>query len=204
MRVAVVGNGGSANFQAAAIDSCDYVVRMKRWITRGPVFAGKKVSALAGFNAEVEIPPKLLHEPHWDLWVTIPAEWATDPSGALDYDWVKTYMKGRSVYFASMSLTQKVVSYFKRNTRKPYISMGLACLAMAISRGYEEINLWGYDKTGFGSAKDDWAQEACNDTGSCPHDWAREKTMIQEAVDGLWLGEKTGSKIIWHKGVHNV
>lgn len=206
MKIAIVANGPSAGGCGQEIDACDFVVRMKRWLTRGPLDAGNKVNAIAGFDNQVEITPELRIDFSWELWFSIPPA-AIKPNPTLqdpaDLSWAFQFAGPRPIRFFRNEAYFSLIKYLigqKSAQRDPHISLGMVCIAMALELNPEEIHIWGYDRVIHGTQEANWAQEACADTPETDaHDWIAQKRILLEFADeGKWLGQPCKTKLIWH------
>jgi len=207
MKIGIVANGPSGSNCGKEIDACDFVVRMQRWGSTGPLNSGRRVSAIAGMNSYTEIPEDLKNDSSWEFWATIPVEYAKFPAddwNPLDVKWiVETNKLRRPIKFASFKSINKAVDYLRLNLitkKEARITMGIACLVMAVDLKPEEIQIWGYDKVFYNTPGSQYAQ--CpdqDDQEKSIHDFPAEKKLIAEFADkGLWLGEPVSTKLIWH------
>jgi hypothetical protein len=209
MKIALIGNGPSGNGQGQAIDACDVVVRMKRWVTEGPMQAGFKTTALAGYDERVELPPEVLNDYSWELWVPIPPQAVRmRPCGVdiADLRWIMWAGWGRPVRWLEDEHFRPLLNYLHGPARTwpqektAFVSIGLCVLAIAMALKPDEIHLWGYDRDMGGGLGDHFAKRAWEaNLETITHDWAAEKNIISELTQNKWLGEPTAVKGVWHR-----
>ncbi len=205
-KIAIVATGPSAEGCGGEIDSADFVVRMGTWISQGANKAGQKVNAVAGYNWRTEFPSRSIRD--WEYWFLIPLDSVrlspcfSEPG---DVPWILSRIDGRPFRMARRRVNSRVEAYL--NKRWPTnnwsrTSAGIATVAMAEDlRLWDEIHLWGFDRTGRGGPEDGYARltagqpQPTNDG----HNWLGQKFMFAEWVEfGLWCGEPTQAKLVWH------
>jgi len=210
--VAIVAQGPSGTDQGAEIDACDFVVRQNAWLTEGPKNAGTKISALCGFGGighpaiganskGLEVPPQLAQRRDWELWCHIPADCfqsVPTPNDVGDWKWLLGTADGRVIRTIRSEAFHKLEAcMWSLNPQRPYLSLGIVCLAMVIDLEPKAIHIWGYDSTKFGLPSYDLAQKKL--ANHSQHDFVSEKIIIAGLADlRTWCGQSVNIPFTWH------
>ena len=192
MRVCVVGSGPSAEGQGEIIDACDFVVRVKSWWAHGAENAGEKVDAWAWFGADRDTAMPI---PKMDCehWFTI--------CSAQYPDWPELDTQLEAFSRESHDHTRQYLSNEAWRQARDYfggpLSMGFIAVVMALDVLFKphRLLLIGFDSTtpdkpGFNNARRD-----THDAETL--DYQKEKQVLAELHQGLWLGQPIGITLEW-------
>lgn len=180
MRIAIVGNGPSAEGKGAEIDAHDYVVRLTAFPVTAAPDTGKKLNAWALFGSEINARKVAGHCPggSWVVWATLP------PSRCKPFD-------HRHAGDARNILDRAGNRYIRWVTEEEF-ALASACLGSWPSTGFmaawlamgdfpdADITLYGFDATtpnatGWGDARNNtWTAE-----DEAAHNFAEEKRQLR-------------------------
>lgn len=195
--VCIVGNGPSATNKAAAIDACDFVVRMKAFWAHGPENAGNKINALCWYGG------KNGWEQHPDLRCE---HWCTQEPGLLYLDCEHQSGVERLEFFVAKAWLRPI----RWVPREMWLGLaeylgsapttGFTAIAMALVLFRPpELHLYGYDATTADKPNyHDARREIPREEAAC-HNVAREKQVIAEMLGGKWLGVPCETRLVWHE-----
>ncbi|MEN6550025.1 MAG: hypothetical protein ABFE07_28620 [Armatimonadia bacterium] len=207
-RVALVGNGPSGTDQGKVIDTFDFVVRVSRWVSQGPTYAGFKVSAIAGCDSHIETPYQIHAARDWEIWCNEPPkDILAEPAFDRPADWRRLFAiaDGRAIrtvrncIHEELTVALRNISLFRKHP--PRADIGSVAVAMALDMGATRLHLWGYDRTGYGQANDNWAQQPLQDPkDQCNHDYRARAHLLADLVDHhRWCGRDVEiAEIEWH------
>lgn len=199
MRIAVVGNGPSAQNMADKIDACDFVVRVGWFMHMGAKNTGLKLNAWVWFgNRPIWGNPGERAPGTCDIWSPFPKE----------------YLSKSPYYFCAKNLDRiqdrKVAwvdpdqwAALKTFLRGCEPTSGMTAVMMAADKRPDEIHLFGFDATT--SDRPGWGDDCQGQPGVArwpedqPHDHLAEKRMLKRFAErGEWRGLASKIKLVWH------
>lgn len=200
MKIAVVGNGPSAQDRGAEIDAHDFVVRCNWFAMQGGANSGTRLDAWAWYGQDVH-PLNTGGAPAgaYECWfgTFVSRHWMTNPdllAGLLSFI---EQANGRTVRFISR---EHWAGMFAALNCKP--STGFVSVALALEKKPEVLSLYGFDATT--PDRPGW-QDAGKDRPGCspwppesPHNFCGEKQILAVLAEkGLWLGTPCPTKLNW-------
>lgn len=185
-RIAVVGNGPSAEGKGPQIDACDFIVRIKQYWRFGAEGVGEKIDAWAWYGSAVRDKP--LAREHWITQSVREFERRerTKQSGFTRLRCIAEAAAGGPVRFIQDDMVQRLSRYLGA-----FASTGLRAIAMALERQPGEIVIAGFDAL----TKDD--TDARGDRRPPCHNLLAEKQALCELEVGRWLGKRCTTRLTW-------
>lgn len=193
MRLAIVGNGPSAEGKGHLIDACDFVVRTKAFWHRGAKNAGNKCNAVAWYGDWKDAAD-------WDMvrgceqWIVQkPDIFVRQPMPQQRLDMIASLSEIGIIRWMSFALWQRCVTHLKA-----WPSTGFATIAMAISGLWpDRLELFGFDSTAIDRPNYWDAQHGPHGTPS--HNVLNEKRLLARLIDdGVWMETPTKIEAFWH------
>jgi len=191
MRIAVIGNGASAQGLGTLIDGCDLVVRTGQW-TRvfGKGRAGKKMSAWA-WPGYAKMNRFLPRGTGWQMWVTCPFEWH---KGKHRLKNCRKLAQLKNLKLRVLDLKTYLAARNKIHPLKPP-STGFLAVVMAVGLAPEKLVLAGFDAGLTG--KHLYADG--RGFSRTLHPYAAEAAMLGKLERGEWLGKPSSIEVDWRK-----
>lgn len=197
--VGVVALGPSGNNQGEVIDSCDFVVRMFQHASKGPINAGHKINALAGYYPNFELTQELVLNKVWDFWFAMPLYRRAHDCSQVAFI-ASAAKQERDIIFPSTRSVVAVEKALRQCSKRDCLSTGLITVIMALDMRPGELHIWGFDRCGNNDLpQNNYAghKEGIVDSGA--HDWAFEKKILAELEDRkAWLGSSCITRLVWH------
>lgn len=199
MRIAVVGNGPSANGLGKEIDRCDMVVRAGQFKQAFPKDqAGKKLSAWAwpGYPKNNNLVPK---GKGYCIWVTCPWGWHKGPVRRKN---VLAVANRQGLHISAMPLPQylyvrKYLNRLAKDGKDLAPTTGILAVHMAVATRPKEILLAGHDAIKPGTPG--WRYADGRKLSAGPHRMGLEKELLKELFEGSWLGNDSDILVDWRQ-----